>query len=157
MQIEIERKFLVKNNSFKNEAFKSLTIKQGFLNSNKNRIVRIRIVDDNGLITVKGKSSKNGLSRFEWEKKIPIKEAKKLLKLCEKEVIKKNRYLVKVEDHTFEVDVFKGKNNGLIVAEVELNHEEESFLKPDWLGEEVTGETKYYNSELSKNSFKKWA
>ncbi|PHR73255.1 MAG: adenylate cyclase [Lutibacter sp.] len=157
MQIEIERKFLVKDTSFKNKSFKCLSIKQGFLNSNKNRVVRIRIVDDKGFITIKGKSSKNGLSRFEWEKKIPMKEAKKLLKLCEKEVIKKSRYLVKVENHTFEVDIFKGGNKGLIIAEIELSHEKESFSKPDWLGKEVTGEAKYYNSELSKVPFKNWA
>ena len=140
MQIEIERKFLVKNDSFIINSFKCLFIKQGFLNSNKKRVVRIRIVGDIGFITVKGKSSKNGLSRFEWEKQISIKEAEKLLKLCEKGVIKKTRYLVKAEDHTFEVDVFKGKNKGLIVAEVELNHEGESFAKPIWLGKDVTGE-----------------
>ena len=156
VQIEIERKFLVKNNSFKNDSFKRLSIKQGFLNSNKNRVVRIRIINKKGFITVKGKSNKKGLSRFEWEKKIPVKEAKKLLKLCENRVIKKKRYLVKVEKHTFEIDVFKGKNKGLVVAEVELNHEEESFSKPDWLGKEVTGETKYYNSELSKVPFNDW-
>ena len=101
VQIEIERKFLVKNNSFKNESFKGLAIKQGFLNSNKNRVVRIRIVGDKGFITVMGKSSKNGLSRFEWEKKLPFKEAKKLLKLCEKGIIKKTRYLVKVKKSYF--------------------------------------------------------
>lgn len=157
MQIEIERKFLVKNNSFKKESFKNLSIKQGFLNSNKNRTVRIRIVDNKGIITVKGKSSKNGLSRFEWEKEIAVKEAEELLKLCEKGVIKKTRYLIKSGKHTFEVDVFKGKNKGLIIAEVELTHEDEDFNKPNWLGKEVTGEIEYYNSKLSKTPFKNWA
>ena len=157
MYTEIERKFLVNNNSFKSESFKAMVKKQGFLSSNKNRIVRIRVVDDMGFITVKGKSSKNGLSRFEWEKEISVKEAKKLLKLCKKGVIKKTRYHVKTGDHVFEVDVFKGKNKGLIVAEVELNHEEEFFNKPSWLGKEVTGDLKYYNSSISKNPFKKWA
>ncbi|MCF6278818.1 MAG: CYTH domain-containing protein [Flavobacteriaceae bacterium] len=157
MLLEIERKFLVKNNSYKEESFKCLSINQGFLNSNRNRVVRVRVVDDKGFITIKGKSNKKGTTRFEWEKEISLKEAKKLLKLCEKGVIKKTRYLVRVENHIYEVDVFKRKNKGLVVAEIELNSESELFLKPSWLGEEVTGEIKYYNSELSKNPFKNWA
>ncbi|PCI11829.1 MAG: adenylate cyclase [Flavobacteriaceae bacterium] len=157
MPIEIERKFLVKNNSFKSESFKTLTIKQGFLNSDKNRVVRVRTLDDTGFITIKGISSKDGTSRFEWEKEISLSDANALLLLCEETIIEKKRYLIKSGKHTFEVDEFYGANNGLVVAEVELNAANESFNTPSWLGEEVTGLTKYYNSELSKNPFKNWA
>lgn len=153
---EIERKFLVKSEAFKDEAFNSYHIKQGFLNSNPERTVRIRLKNEIGIITVKGKSSENGLSRFEWEKEISKPEVEALLKLCEKGIIDKTRYEVKVGTHTFEVDEFYGDNEGLIVAEVELSSENESFKKPDWLGEEVTGDVKYYNSCLSKLPFKDW-
>ncbi|TYA52144.1 CYTH domain-containing protein [Formosa maritima] len=154
--IEIERKFLVKNETFKNEVFKKTTIKQGFLNSNKKRTVRVRLTDEQGFITVKGISSKDGLSRFEWEKEISKNEAEALFNLCEKGMIEKTRYLIKVENHTFEVDEFYGENEGLIIAEIELNHATELFAKPIWLGEEVTGNIKYYNSQLSKHPFKTW-
>jgi len=156
MSLEIERKFLVKNDSYKKESFKYLSIKQGFLNSNKNRVVRVRVVDNKGFITIKGKSNKKGTIRFEWEKEISIKEAKQLLKLCEKGIVKKKRYLVRVENHIYEIDVFKRDNKGLVIAEVELNSEDETFVKPKWLGKEVTGIIKYYNSKLSKNPFKNW-
>ena len=156
MSIEIERKFLVKNDSYKTESFKVLTIKQGFLNSNKNRVVRIRISDDKGFITIKGISSKDGTSRFEWEKEISLDEATNLLLLCEKTVIEKNRYLIKIKNHIYEVDEFLGSNKGLVIAEIELNSIDELFLKPTWLGKEVTGIPKYYNSEISKNPFKNW-
>ena len=156
MPLEIERKFLVKNAIFKEEVFKKNRIQQGFLNSNKHRTVRVRITENKGYLTIKGKSNSTGISRFEWEKEISLKEAQQLLLLCEKGVIKKNRYLVKKENHVFEVDEFLGDNKGLIVAEIELKHESEIFEKPHWLGKEVTGEIKYYNSNLSKNPFKDW-
>lgn len=154
--IEIERKFLVTSLHFKQEAFKKARIIQGFLNTHKERTVRVRIKADNGFITVKGQSKEDGLSRFEWEKEIPKHEAEALLKLCEPGVIEKNRYEIKVGKHTFEVDEFYGDNKGLIIAEVELQTEEDNFLKPNWLGEEVTGNIKYYNSQLSKHPFNKW-
>ena len=154
--IEIERKFLVKSHAFKTEAFKQTRIVQGFLSTDKKRTVRVRLKGEIGFLTIKGQSSKNGLSRFEWEKEIPKTEAESLLKLCKKGMIDKIRYEVKVDKHTFEVDEFFGKNVGLIVAEVELNNETESFTKPNWLGEEVTGDAKYYNSQLSKNPYCKW-
>ncbi|MCL4117771.1 UNVERIFIED_CONTAM: hypothetical protein GTU68_016847 [Idotea baltica] len=154
--IEIERKFLVKTEAFKTEAFKQTEIIQGYLNSNKQRAVRVRVKGDIGFLTIKGESSKSGLSRFEWEKEISLEEAKSLLKLCEKGVIEKIRYEVKVAHHVFEIDEFFGDNKGLIVAEVELNSENEAFSKPDWLGEEVTGQIKYYNSQLSKSPFNTW-
>lgn len=154
--IEIERKFLVKSEAFKTEAFNQTEIIQGYLNSHKDRAVRVRVKGDAGFLTVKGASNKSGLSRFEWEKEIPVNEAKALLNFCEKGVIEKIRYEVKADKHIFEIDVFFGDNQGLIVAEVELNSENETFNKPEWLGEEVTGQTKYYNSQLSKSPFNTW-
>ncbi|HAB26453.1 MAG: adenylate cyclase [Xanthomarina sp.] len=154
--IEIERKFLVKNNSFKNEAFKKIHIKQGFLNSDKERTVRVRLTDSQGFLTVKGLSGNNGLSRFEWEKEISKTDAEALFELCEKGLIEKTRHLVETGNHIFEIDEFFGDNEGLIIAEIELNHATELFKKPAWLGEEVTGNIKYYNSQLSKQPYKTW-
>jgi CYTH domain-containing protein len=156
MSLEIERKFLIKNLDFKTESFEKKYLKQGYLNTDKNRTVRIRIADEKAFITIKGKSNKAGTTRFEWEKEIPFSEAEELLLLCEPCIIEKHRYLIKKGTHTFEVDVFLGDNQGLIVAEVELNSENETFEKPTWLGNEVTGELKYYNSSISKLPFKNW-
>lgn len=153
---EIERKYLVVSEDFKKEAFKNINIKQGFLNTDPQRTVRLRITGDYAFLTIKGKSSKNGLSRFEWEKEIDIKEAEALFTLCEPGIIEKTRYLIKAGDFVFEVDEFYGENEGLIVAEIELNKETDTFKKPHWLGQEVTGEIKYYNSQLSKKPFKNW-
>ncbi len=154
--IEIERKFLVNSTAFKDEAFKSTCIIQGFLSTDKARTVRVRLKGDVGFLTIKGKSTNDGLSRFEWEKELPKDEAEALLKLCLKGIIDKIRYEIKVDNHIFEVDEFFGDNEGLIVAEVELNTETETFTKPNWLGKEVTGDIKYYNSQLSLNPFKLW-
>ena len=154
--IEIERKFLVITEDFKKESFKKSRITQGFLCTHKERTVRVRLKKDKGFITVKGLSSADGLSRFEWEKEISKDEATALLELCEKGVIDKIRYEVKIGSHIFEVDEFFGENEGLVVAEVELNSKDEAFMKPEWLGEEVTGQPKYYNSQLSKKPFKTW-
>jgi adenylate cyclase len=156
MSLEIERKFLIKNLDFKTESFEKKYIKQGYLNADKNRTVRIRIADEKAFITIKGKSNKAGTTRFEWEKEIPFSEAEELLLLCEPSIIEKYRYLIKKGTHTFEVDVFLGDNLGLLVAEIELNSENETFEKPAWLGNEVTGELKYYNSSISKLPFKNW-
>lgn len=154
--IEIERKFLVTSKNFKNQAFKSTRIIQGFLNRDPERTVRVRLNDDTGVLTIKGKSSTNGLSRFEWEKEISKEDAESLFKLCEKGIIDKIRYEVKVENHIFEIDEFFGDNEGLIMAEVELQNENEIFKNPEWLGEEVTGDIKYYNSQLSKQPYNTW-
>ena len=154
--IEIERKFLVTSQDFKKEAFKNTKIEQGFLNTHKDRTVRVRLNGNHGFITVKGLSSDNGLSRFEWEKEISKEDAKALLKLCEAGRIDKTRYEVEFNEHIFEVDVFHGENEGLIIAEVELKKENESFNKPKWIGEEVTGNIKYYNSQLSKQPYNRW-
>ena len=156
MNIEIERKFLVKNLNYKSESFEKKYIKQGYLNSDKNRTVRIRVSNNTGFITIKGKSNKNGTSRFEWEKEISATEAEELLLLCEPTIIEKTRYLIKVGCHTFEVDEFAGDNSGLVVAEIELKAEDEVFEKPDWLSKEVTGDLKYYNSSISKLPFINW-
>ncbi|MCX7546524.1 CYTH domain-containing protein [Xanthomarina sp. F1114] len=154
--VEIERKFLVKNTDFKKEAFKEISIKQGFLSSEKERIVRIRLTDNTGFITVKGAPSNNGISRFEWEKEISKTDAEALFNLCEDGRIEKTRYLIRSENHIVEVDEFYGENEGLVVAEIELNEVSEPFAKPPWLDTEVTGDAKYYNSELSKNPYKNW-
>jgi len=154
--IEIERKFLVLSEAFKEEAYKKTRIIQGFLNTDENRTVRLRLKGDEGFLTVKGKSSEDGLSRFEWETEISATEAKSLLKLCEKGVIEKIRFEVKSGNHIFEIDEFLGDNQGLTIAEIELNTADEIFSKPEWLGKEVTGDIKYYNSQLSKKPFKTW-
>lgn len=156
MAQEIERKFLVKDDSFKKDAFKSTRIVQGYLSSVPERTVRVRIKGDKGYLTVKGIGNETGASRFEWEIEIPKTDAENLLKICEPGVIDKTRYLVKVGSHTFEVDEFYGDNEGLILAEIELHSEDEAFIKPAWLGKEVTGDTRYYNSMLMKNPFKNW-
>lgn len=154
--IEIERKFLVNSEAYKSEAQKSFRIIQGFLNTDPERTVRIRLKDDIGILTVKGKSSDNGLTRFEWEKEISKDDALVLLALCEDVIIDKIRYLIQAENHTFEVDEFCKENKGLVIAEVELKTIDEAFVKPDWLGKEVTGQTKYYNSQLSKQPYNTW-
>jgi len=154
--IEIERKFLVNSNAFKTEAFSQNRITQGYLSSVPGRVVRVRIKGNKGFLTIKGASNESGLSRFEWEKEIPLEDAQKLLLLCEKGVIDKTRFEVKIGNHIFEVDEFYGENEGLTIAEIELKSETEPFEKPVWLGEEVTGDNQYYNSYLSKNPFKNW-
>lgn len=154
--IEIERKFLVTNTTFKTKAFKQNSIAQGYLSAVPERTVRVRIKGDKGFLTIKGISSASGMSRFEWEKEIPVDEAKKLLILCEKGGIDKTRFEIKVGHHIFEVDEFYGENEGLIIAEIELASETETFEKPDWLGEEVTNDERYYNAYLSKHPFKNW-
>lgn len=156
MMIEIERKFLVLSEAFKEEAYKKTRIIQGFLNTDENRTVRLRLKGDKGFLTIKGKSSEDGLSRFEWETEISATEAKSLLNLCEKGVIEKIRFEVKSGNHIFEIDEFLGDNQGLTIAEIELNTADEIFSKPEWLGKEVTGDIKYYNSQLSKKPFKTW-
>ncbi|MDR6966715.1 CYTH domain-containing protein [Flavobacterium arsenatis] len=154
--IEIERKFLVTSDAFKSQSFNKKQISQGYLNSNPERTVRIRISDDKGFLTIKGKGNETGLSRFEWEKEIPIEEARALLALSEKGAIDKTRFEVKAGHHIYEVDEFFGENQGLIIAEIELSSETETFEKPEWLGEEVTNDERFYNAYLSRNPFVFW-
>ncbi|MCF8267910.1 MAG: CYTH domain-containing protein [Ignavibacteriales bacterium] len=152
---EVERKFLV-SGDFTKHVSKSTRIIQGYLSSVPERTVRVRVKGEKGFLTIKGIGNDSGASRFEWEKEISVKEAEDLMKICEPGVIDKTRHLVKAGAHTFEVDEFYGDNEGLTLAEVELTDENENFEKPSWLGNEVTGDVKYYNSMLMKNPFKKW-
>ncbi|MBR5860877.1 MAG: CYTH domain-containing protein [Bacteroidaceae bacterium] len=156
MAIEIERKFLVNDESYKEMAFKSDRIAQGYICRQGGNSTRVRVRGDKGYLTIKGPSIDGGLSRFEWEKEIPASEAWELMKLCPTPIIDKTRYLVEFEDHVFEVDEFYGDNEGLVVAEVELSAIDEEFKKPPFLGKEVTGEGKYYNSSLSRFPYKCW-
>ena len=153
---EIERKFLVKDARYKEQAFASSRIRQGYICSGHGRTVRVRIRDARGYITIKGPSKNGGLSRYEFEKEITLDEAEHLMELCEPGLIDKTRYLVKSGAHTFEVDEFYGENEGLVIAEVELGSEDEPYEKPDFIGEEVTGDKRYYTSHLRVNPFSLW-
>jgi len=154
---EIERKFLV-NGDFKNEAFESTDIRQGYLCGGSGVTVRVRVRGEKGYLTIKGKREASGISRFEWEKEIAKEEAIVLLGLAEGGCVEKTRYLVPNTDgrHTWEVDVFHGENEGLIVAEIELNDENDTFDKPDWLGKEVSDDPRYFNSHLLKHPYQSW-
>ena len=156
MALEIERKFLVTDDSYKAIAFHSDRIAQGYLCREGGNSARVRVRGEKGYITIKGPSTDDGLSRYEWEKEIPASEAWELMKLCHGGIIDKTRYLVKSGRHTFEVDEFHGDNAGLVVAEVELSSPDESYEKPPFIGEEVTGEAKYYNSSLARFPYKCW-
>ncbi|MDD3038322.1 CYTH domain-containing protein [Bacteroides sp.] len=155
MAQEIERKFLV-SGEFKSQAFAQDRIIQGYICSDRGRTVRVRIRDNKGYLTIKGASNVSGTSRYEWERELPLAEAEELMKLCESGVIDKTRYLVRSGSHIFEVDEFYGDNVGLVVAEVELTSEDEAFDKPSFIGEEVTGDRRYYNSQLMKKPYKNW-
>ena len=150
---EIERKFLVKGNDWRKLAH-GTHYRQGYLSTVKERTVRVRIIDDKGFLTVKGITM--GASRLEFEYDIPVKDACEMLEICEQPIIEKSRYKIKYGGFTWEVDEFYGVNKGLIVAEIELQSEDQKFDKPDWIGEEVTGDPKYFNSNLIKNPFTKW-
>lgn len=150
MAWEIERKFIVRGD-YKSQACGFFRIRQGYLSSVPERTVRVRLKDGRGYLTIKGGGNATGVSRYEWEKEISAVEAGELLTLCEPGIIEKVRYLVPVGRHVFEVDEFYGKNRGLVLAEIELEDEDETFEKPEWLGEEVTGNPLYYNATLRKN------
>ncbi|WP_028111337.1 CYTH domain-containing protein [Ferrimonas kyonanensis] len=156
MTLEIERKYLVNDDSFKADSHKQTRIVQGYLSSAPERTVRVRIKGDKGILTIKGIGSESGASRFEWEKEIALEDAQALLKICEPGVIDKTRYLVSHQGHTFEVDEFYGENQGLTVAEVELESEQQQVHKPTWLAQEVTGDVRYYNSMLMKTPYTSW-
>ena len=149
--IEIERKFLVKAYDYRKEAHRKTKIIQGYLTKDPKRTVRVRIREDQGFLTIKGMSSEDGLSRFEWEKEIPLNEAQELITLCLPTVIEKTRYEVTYKGVLFEVDEFEGTNSGLVLVEVELNSTEDIFEIPKWVDKEVTGDKKYYNSYLSNS------
>lgn len=155
--VEIERKFLVTSLDFMAQSKAKFAIAQGYLNSQPERTVRVRIQGESGFLTIKGKGNETGTTRLEWETELTLAQAKALLALCEPGSIQKTRYIVPFAHQTFEVDVFAGENAGLIVAEIELNHENQVVHKPNWLGKEVTQEKKYYNASLSKHPFTAWA
>ena len=157
MAQEIERKFLVRGD-FKSDAVRSVRMAQGYLCPGSGKTVRVRIAGDKAYLTIKGPSYDGGLSRFEWEKEITIEDARSLLTLAEDSIIDKTRYYVPSEDgrHTLEVDEFYGDNEGLVVAEVELLSAVDAVPKPSWLGEEVTGDRRFYNAQLTRNPYKNW-
>lgn len=155
MALEIERKFLVTDDSYKQQAYSCDRIAQGYICRQGGNSARVRLRGDKGYITIKGPSF-DGISRYEWEKEIPASEARELLKLCHGGIIDKCRYLVDYGNHTFEIDEFYGDNEGLVVAEVELASADEPFERPSFLGIEVTGEAKYYNGHLSRFPYKMW-
>ncbi len=157
MAQEIERKFLVEGDTYKGLAFDSSRISQGYISSGNGRTVRIRIRDEQGYLTIKGPSADGGLSRYEFETKIDLADARDLLQLCEPGLVEKTRYLVRAADgHIFEVDEFYGDNQGLVMAELELSCAEEPFVKPDFIGREVTGDRRFYNSHLRRYPFRLW-
>lgn len=153
---EIERKFLVLSEEYKKQAKAKFPIAQGYLNTHPDRTVRVRIKGEKAYLTIKGIGNQSGTTRFEWEKEISVSDARELLTLCEEGMIDKIRYEIPINGFTYEVDEFKGDNEGLIVAEIELKDENENFPKPEWLGMEVTGKNEYYNAYLNKKPFKKW-
>ena len=155
MALEIERKFLVTGDVYKQQAYACDRIAQGYICRQGGNTARVRVRGEKGYITIKGPSN-DGMSRYEWEHEIPVSEAWELMKLCHGGIIDKCRYLVKCGAHIFEVDEFYGDNEGLVMAEVELGSVDEAFERPSFLGEEVTGDARYYNGHLSRNPFKYW-
>jgi len=156
MPQETERKFLVNSDAYKASSFIVTRITQAYIATNPSATVRIRIYGEKAFVTIKGKGNESGTTRYEWEKEIPVEEAKELLQLSTSGVIDKIRYKVNYNGFIYEIDEFIGDNAGLVVAEIELNHEDDAFEKPVWLGQEVTGETKYYNAVLVEHPFNKW-
>jgi adenylate cyclase len=156
MATEIERKFLVLNDSYQKEAYRSISIIQGYLATAPGCTVRVRVAGDQGFITIKGAPLAGSIARYEWEKEIPLHEARELLSLCANRIIEKTRHKIEAGRFVFEVDEFHGANQGLVVAEIELTSETDEFEKPSWLGQEVTGDARYYNSMLTKMPFLKW-
>jgi adenylate cyclase len=154
MPKEIERKFLTTSDAWRENVNEAISIKQGYLNGNPDRTVRVRVAGEKGWLTVKGRNV--GVTRPEYEYEIPVGEALEMIRLCEQPVIEKTRYLVVAYGKTWEVDVFCGENEGLTVAEIELETEEEAFTLPDWVGEEVSADPRYYNVSLMRRPFGGW-
>jgi len=155
MAIEIERKFLVADERWREQADAGQRLAQGYLIGASHASVRVRIEGERANLNIK--SATLGIQRQEYEYPIPLTDAREILDtLCEKPIIEKTRYHVEHAGHTWEIDVFDGDNAGLVVAEIELNHESESFESPDWLGEEVSDDVRYYNVSLVKHPYKEW-
>ena len=158
MNIETEKKFLVKDDGYKAQAVRSYRIRQGYLAHDSGRTVRVRIRDDEGFLTIKGPSIISG-SRPEWEKEISLQDAEDLFLLCKPGSVDKTRWIVPASGRVgryFEVDEFHGENEGLVMAEIELGSPDEPFDRPSWLGEEVTDDRRYYNGYLAEHPFKTW-
>ncbi len=156
MNLEIERKFLVPDETYKQEAVKAIRIRQGYIAHDAGRTVRVRIADDKGFLTIKG-PSRDGISRQEWEREIPLQDAEDLFFLCKEGAIDKVRHIIPAPGgRKWEVDEFHGDNEGLVMAEIELGSPEEPYVKPAWLGKEVTGDKRYYNSHLCLHPYKEW-
>ena len=149
MATETERKFLIKS-EFRHLAIKEIKIIQAYLSIDNNKTIRLRIANDNAFLTIKSRPGKNSITRKEWEVQISVTDAEEMMRVCLPGRIVKTRYLIPSGKHTFEIDVFHEKNEGLIIAEIELKSEDEYFEKPAWLGEEVTGKPQYYNANLIK-------
>lgn len=156
MGYEIERKFLVKGD-YKSQSFKNIPIKQAYLSLSGVSVVRVRVKGEQAFITIKSALTEGEIKRHEWEYEIPVEDAEEMLSLSESNVVEKTRYLIDYGGHLFEVDEFYGDNEGLVIAEIELEDEDEPFDRPDWLGDEVTGNVRYYNSFLSIHPFKEWS
>lgn len=154
MPVEIERKYLLKNDDWRSLVTKQKKIVQGYLSDDPSRVVRVRVSGDQGIVTIKGKTE--GVSRAEYEYNIPVEEALELVKMCKQHIIEKTRYIVDSNQHTWEIDVFEGKNEGLQIAEVELRDENEKVTLPDWIGEEVSNDSRYYNASLVSHPFTQW-
>ncbi len=155
--LEIERKFLVNNGDYRKQAVHSSEISQGYIGTEPGKTVRIRLMDDKAYITIKGKRNNSGLSRFEWEKEIDPEDAKQLMLMCDTPIITKTRLYIPAGDLTFEVDEFHNENEGLVVAEIELHDENETFERPQWLGQEVTNDKRFHNSHLTKRPYITWS
>ena len=156
MHIETERKFLVMDESYKLQAVESHRIRQGYIAHDGGRTVRVRLWDEKGVLTIKGPSMGAGVSRYEWERELSREEAEDLFILCKPGMVDKTRWIIPAGKRKFEVDEFHGENEGLVMAEIELGSEDETFERPSWLGEEVTGDKRFYNSFLARNPFKTW-
>ena len=156
MSIEIERKFLVKGTSYRTQAFSYYDILQGYIAHENGRSVRVRITDKEAILTIKGPSDGKGMSRYEWNHMIPVDDARELFELHQNGAIEKRRYLVHSGPHVFEVDEFHGENEGLVMAEVELKTPDETPKIPDFIGKEVTGDRRYYNSQLCAHPYTTW-
>ena len=154
MAKEIERKYRIKDNTWKSEIHSSHTIKQGYLNLEPTRTVRVRIMGPKAFLTIKGKNIKT--TRLEFEYEIPIDDALQLLQLCEKPLLEKTRHEIHINKLIWEIDEFEGDNQGLIIAEVELQDENQEIELPSWIEKEVSHESRYYNSSLIKNPYKNW-
>ena len=155
MGLEIERKFLV-TGEFRDQTYSHSRIRQGYILTGQGKTIRIRIRDDRGYLTIKGPSDRAGLSRYEFETEVSLADAQDLMRICEPGIIDKTRYLVRSGEHIFEVDEFYGDNEGLVMAEVELGSEDEPFEKPSFIGREVTGDRRFYNSHLRRNPYCLW-